>query len=137
MFRSLISNPYSINQGVRDCTCDLAASCIGPCQPLRTTLLCAGNLLAPIAVAVAEQGMLAVWTRRKAAQEREKLRVLREQVRAARRGAFKALEQVHDILRHAAYVTSVLAGSLACMLFGAHKLFAWPSQAKVTCVCCM
>ena len=37
---------------------------------LRTRLRCAGNLLAPIALAVAEQGLLAVWARRKAAQQR-------------------------------------------------------------------
>lgn len=96
-------------------------------------LLCAGNLLAPIVVAVAEQGLLAVWTRRKAAQQREKQRVFRERMNAAKRGATKAVEQVHDILRHGAYVTSMLAGSLAGMLFSAHKLFAWPSQAKVMC----
>ena len=37
-----------------------AGELLGPCQPLRTMLLCAGNLLAPIAVAMAEEGMLEV-----------------------------------------------------------------------------
>ena len=83
---------------------------------------------------MAEQGLLAVWTRRKAAHQRQKQRLFRERMNAAKIGAAKAVEQVHDILRHAACVTSVLAGSLACMLFGAPKLFAWPSQAKVTCL---
>ena len=68
---------------------------LGPCQPLRTALLCAGNLLAPIAVAVAEEGMLQVWMRRREAQKREKLRLARKQVEAALarevRGAAAAL----------------------------------------------
>ena len=59
---------------------------LGTRQPLRTALLCAGNLLAPIAVAVAEEGMLEVWMRRREAQKRERLRVAREQVEAMRRG---------------------------------------------------
>ena len=61
-------------------------------------LLCAGNLLAPIAVAVAEEGMLEVWMRRREAQKREKLRVARKQVEAARRGvcgASAALAMLH------------------------------------------
>ena len=33
---------------------------LGTRQPLRMALLCAGNLLAPIAVIVAEEGMLEV-----------------------------------------------------------------------------
>ena len=33
---------------------------LGPSQHLRTALLCVGNLLAPIAVIVAEEGMLEV-----------------------------------------------------------------------------
>ena len=53
---------------------------------IRAVLLCAGNLLAPIAVAVAEEGMLEVWTRRRAAQKRDMLQRAHEQVRAARRG---------------------------------------------------